>query len=258
MARINGVQAADAGLTIKLVYRLGPRMGKKLDACFKVQLHRGGDVVDDLVGGGRSDGLQAQDVAAEREAEQLRSDQRSAPFRLVDAKLCDRAGDEVLELSVELAGDGVIGDGGPEKHHERVVGEAVLPAFYEMPDHELTALSLGYRSEVRDLQVSGRGGSEEPGLGSEVAHHHRWVDARLGGDGADRCLLVAASGEPLAGDLEDCPPGGLRAGSTRAGDLSLDPAIRWLISLAGRHATQYKSPANNRWPTCVDLSAKVG
>jgi AhpD family alkylhydroperoxidase len=30
MARINGVQQADAGLKIKLVYRLGPRMMKKL------------------------------------------------------------------------------------------------------------------------------------------------------------------------------------------------------------------------------------
>jgi alkylhydroperoxidase family enzyme len=30
MARINGVQRADAGLKIKLVYRLGPRMMKKL------------------------------------------------------------------------------------------------------------------------------------------------------------------------------------------------------------------------------------
>jgi len=30
MARINGVQQADAGLKVKLVYRLGPRMMKKL------------------------------------------------------------------------------------------------------------------------------------------------------------------------------------------------------------------------------------
>jgi hypothetical protein len=258
MARINRAQAADAGLTIKLGYRLGPRMVKKLHACFKVQLHRGGDVVDDLVGGGRGNGLEAQDVAAERKAEELGSDQRSTPFRLVDAKLCDGAGDEVLELSVELVSDGVIGDGGAEKNHERVVGKAVLPALYEMPGHELAALSLGYGSEVRDLEMGGRRGSEEPGLGSEVAHHHRRVDARLGGDGADGCLLVAAGGEPLAGDLENCAPGGLRAWTTRSGDLSPEFGIRWLVSLAGTHPRQYTITANSRWPTGVDFAEKVG
>ncbi|GAA3234260.1 hypothetical protein GCM10020256_51110 [Streptomyces thermocoprophilus] len=74
---------------------------------------------------------------------------------------------------------------------------------------------LGHGGQIGDLQIDGDRRGEEALLVAVVAHHHRRVDARVPGDGADGGALVAVGRETLAGRVEDRGAGGV--GTTGGG-----------------------------------------
>ena len=103
--------------------------------------------------------------------------------------------DHPVKCHLHLLGDRVVGHRRPQQEDEHVLAGVALPPRHEMADEDLAAPARRGRGQIGRIEIDGRRGGEQPRLGPEVAHHHRGVDARLGGDGADRGLLIAARGE---------------------------------------------------------------
>ena len=84
-----------------------------------------------------------------------------------------------LEHGLQPGGHRLAGHRGPQQQHQLIIaGGGVLPPVHERPDQHLAALPGRNREQVRRRQVGRGRGGEQPGLGPEVAHHHRGVDAR--------------------------------------------------------------------------------
>ena len=72
-----------------------------------------------------------------------------------------------------------------------------------MGDHALTHLVAVDVGQIRDLQIEVRRRGEQLVLVTEVAHHHRRIDVRVGRDGPDGGSFVPRLGEPLLGRGQD-------------------------------------------------------
>ena len=77
-----------------------------------------------------------QDVAAQREAEQLGSDEGAAFLRAVLTEGGNGFVISSLKVACSWFGDGVVGDGGAQQEDERVVAWVALPALDEVPDEQ--------------------------------------------------------------------------------------------------------------------------
>jgi hypothetical protein len=141
----------------------------------------------------------------------LRRDERAALGRPLVAQGGDRLGDQLAEYRLELLGDGLVGDGGPQHGDHLIANDGVVPAVDEVAHQQLAPAAGRHRAQVRDLQIHRDGGREQARLGSEVAHDHGGVDPGLSGDGADGGLFVSARGERRPGGAEDGPAGALRS-----------------------------------------------
>ena len=163
-----------------------------------------GQGVLDLLPGECRDRRQSQQVPVSAEAEQLSGDQAGPPRGEVRTQ---RGG----QRRGDLAGEDLPASG--PRRARWSPPSAAAPAGRRRPGRSPTGRGTAERAtaaahrrdagQVRQPQVDVQRRIEELRLVAEVAHHHRRVDAGVGGDRADGGAVVAVGREPFPGGPQD-------------------------------------------------------